>query len=235
MKEDFDCLRMECDKGSVETDSMSEEPLKVTASLDEEKEGLDDKMENDLESEKEKELEDEMKNDLESEKEKTPETSPAEGERMGTRGEQGFQELGARENSSDGTTVAKKTLQELKKSKVREEPNEVAKGEIQDLDLVQKCASNDDEEVTKHSGLGSPVRKAWGRESFSPVREVWGEEAFNKREEEEMEIEMEEEEKDVEKEMEEEEEMDGEEFEKQKEAGHTEDHVRSTGKRNLRK
>ena len=234
MKEDFDCLRMECDKGSVETDSMSEEPLKVTASLDEEKEGLDDKMENDLESEKEKELEDEMKNDLESEKEKTPETSPAEEGRMV--GEQGFQELGAGENSSDGTAVAKKTLQEIKKSKVREEPKEVAKGEIQDLDLVQKCASNDDEEVTKHSGLGSPVRKVWGRESFSPVREVWGEEAFNKREEEEMEIEMEEEEKDVEeKRVEMEEEMDGEEFEKQEEAGHTEDHVRSTGKRNLRK
>jgi len=231
MIEDFDCLRMKCDKGSAETDSMSEEPLKATASLDEEKEGLDDKMENDLESEKEKELEDEMKNDLESEKEKTPETSPAEEVRMG--GEQGFQELGASENSTDGTTVAKKTLQELKKSKVREEPNEVAKGEIQDLDLVQKCASNDDEEVTKHSGLGSPLRKVWGRESFSPVREVWGEEAFNKREEEEMEIEMEEE--DVEKEMEEEEEMDGEEFEKQREAGHTEDHVRSAGKRNLRK
>ena len=233
MKEDFDCLRMECDKGSVETDSMSEEPLKVTASLDEEKEGLDDKMENDLESEKEKELEDEMKNDLESEKEKTPETSPAEEVRMG--GEQGFQELGARENSSDGTTVAKKTLQELKKSKVREEPNEVAKGEIQDLDLVQKCASNDDEEVTKHSGLGSPVRKVWGRESFSPVREVWGEEAFNKREEEEMEIEMDEEEGEVEKELEDVEEKDKKEFEKLDEAGHIEDHVRTTGKRNLKK
>ena len=233
MKEDFDCLRMECDKGSVETDSMSEEPLKVTASLDEEKEGLDDKMENDLESEKEKELEDEMKNDLESEKEKTPETSPAEEGRMG--GEQGFQELGARENSSNGTTVAKKTLQELKKTKVREETNEVAKGEIQDLDLVQKCASNDDEEVTKHSGLGSPVRKVWGRESFSPVREVWGEEAFNKREEEEMEIEMGEEEGEVEKEVEDVEEKDKNEFEKQDEAGRAEDHVRSTGKRNLRK
>ena len=89
--------------------------------------------------------------------------------------------------------------------------------------------------MPKHSGLGSPVRKVWGRESFSPVREVWGEEAFNKREEEEMEIEMEEEEKDVEKEMEEEEEMDGDEFEKQDEAGRAEDHVRSTGKRNLRK
>ena len=121
-------------------------------------------------------------------------------------------------------------MQKLKETKHpsgtdNEEQKEVAKGEIQDLDLVQKCASNDDEEVAKHSGLGSPVRKVWGRESFSPVREVWGEEAFNKREEEEMEIEMEEEE----------EEKDGEEFEKQDEAGHIEDHVRSTGKRNLRK
>jgi len=233
---------MECDKGSVETDSMSEEPFKVTASVDEENKGLDDKMENGLESEKEKELVDEVKNNLKSEKEKPPDRSPPEEERMGTRGEQCLQELGGRENSSDGATVAKKTLQKLKKTKVREEPKEVAEGEIQNLALVQKCASNDDEagakyiglgsgdskelfasnddeEVAKYLGLGSPVRKVWGSESFSPVREVWGEEAFNKREEEEMEIEMEEELEDVE-------EKDKKEFEKQDEAGHTEDHVR---------
>ena len=212
MKEDFDYLRMECDKGSVETDSMSEEPFKVTASVDEENKGLNDKIENDLESEKEKELVDVVKNNLKSEKEKPPDRSPPEEERMGTRGEQCLQGLGARENSSDVATVAKKTLQKLKKTKVREEPKEVAEGEIQNLALVQKCASNDDEAGAKYLGLGSPVRKVWGRESFSPVREVWGEEAFNKREEEEMEIEMEEEEE--EKEVEDVEEKDKKEFEK---------------------
>jgi len=206
---------MECDKDelcSVETGSKTEDALKVAASADEENIRRDD----------------EMENNLESEKEKPPETSSAE-----------EQEFVALEKTSDDakTAVAKKNLQKLEQIKHpggidNEEQKEIAKGEIQDLDLVQKCASNDDKEVAKCHGLGSPVRKVWGRESFSPVREVWGEEAFNKREEEEMEMEMEEEEKDVE-----EEEKDGEEFEKQEEAvaGHTEDHVRSIGKRNLRK
>ena len=209
---------MECDKDelrSVESGSKTEDALKVAASVDEEKVRLDD----------------EMENNLESEKEKPPEASYIE--------EQEFEAL---EKTSDDakTAVAKKNLQKLKETKHpsgtdNEEQKEVAKGEIQDLDLVQKCASNDDEEVAKHSGLGSPVRKVWGRESFSPVREVWGEEAFNKREEEEMEIEMEEEEEKVEKEVEDVEEKDKKEFEKQDEAGHAEDQVRSTGKRNLRK
>ena len=209
---------MECDKDelcSVETGSKTEDALKLAASVDEERVRLDD----------------EMENDLESEKEKPPETSSTE-----------EQEFEAQKKTSDDakTTVAKKNLQKLKEAKHpsdidHEEQKEVAKGEIQDLALVQKCASNDDEAGAKYLGLGSPVRKVWGRESFSPVREVWGEEAFNKREEEEMEIEMEEEEEKVEKEVEDVEEKDKKEFEKQDEAGHAEDQVRSTGKRNLRK
>jgi len=141
-------------------------------------------------------------------------------------------EVKSGEVEEDENTVGKASLQEGDpQPKVAEEPPDTEDEEADSPKKSDKddlAASDGDEEVARR-GLGSSVRKVWGRESFSPVREVWGEEGFNERDNEELE------------EQQEQDEEDKNEVENQNEgSGLTEGSVaenegRSIGKRNLRK
>ena len=100
------------------------------------------------------------------------------------------------------------------------------------IDNKDLAALDEDEEVVGLRGLGSSVRKVWGRESFSPVREVWGEEGFNERDNEQ---EEEQEGQEGQGEEQEEQEEDNNEVEEKNEGSVTDNYGRSIGKRNLRK
>ena len=134
-------------------------------------------------------------------------------------------EVKSGEGEEDQDTVGKASLQEGDpQPEVAEEPPD---SEDEEADSPKKSDGDDlaaldgDEEVARR-GLGSSVRKVWGRESFSPVREVWGEEGFNERDDEE-EAEQEEQEEDK------------DEVENQNEGSVAENEGRSIGKRNLQK
>ena len=136
-------------------------------------------------------------------------------------------ELKSGEGEEDQDTVGKANLQEGDRDpqpKVAEEPPDTEDEEADSPKKSDKddlAASDGDEEVARR-GLGSSVRKVWGRESFSPVREVWGEEGFNERD-------------DEEEAEQEEQEVDNNEVENQNEGSVAENEGRSIGKRNLRK
>ena len=131
-------------------------------------------------------------------------------------------EVKSGEVEEDENTVGKASLQEDDpQPKVAEEPPDTEDEEADSPKKSDKddlAASDGDEEVARR-GLGSSVRKVWGRESFSPVREVWGEEGFNERDDEE----------------EAEQEEDKDEVENQNEGSVAENEGRSIGKRNLQK
>ena len=137
-------------------------------------------------------------------------------------------EVKSGEGEEDQDTVGKANLQEGDRDpqpKVAEEPPDTEDEEADSpmkTDNDDLAASDGDEEIARR-GLGSSVRKVWGRESFSPVREVWGEEGFNERDDEE------------EAEQEEEQEVDNNEVENQNEGSVAENEGRSIGKRNLQK
>ena len=136
-------------------------------------------------------------------------------------------EVKADEAEEDQDTVGKANLQEGDRDpqpKVAEEPPDTEDEEADSPKKSDKddlAASDGDEEVARR-GLGSSVRKVWGRESFSPVREVWGEEGFNERD-------------DEEEAEQEEQEVDNNEVENQNEGSVAENEGRSIGKRNLQK
>ena len=137
----------------------------------------------------------------------------------------GVHEVKADEAEEDQDTVGKASLQEDDpQPKVAKDPLDTEDEEADSPKKSDKddlAASDGDEEVARR-GLGSSVRKVWGRESFSPVREVWGEEGFNERDDEE-EAEQEEQEEDKDQ------------VENQNEGSVAENEGRSIGKRNLQK